>query len=46
LDININLPRPRFPEIRLESKFKDIYDSVWQILRKEALKSKFSKTIR
>lgn len=40
-DINIDLPRPRFPEVRLESKFRAIYDSIWQILRKEVLKSKF-----
>jgi NitT/TauT family transport system ATP-binding protein len=38
LDVNIDLPRPRFPEIRLENRFRNIYDSIWQTLRKEVLR--------
>ena len=37
-DINIDLPRPRYPEIRLETKFREIYDKIWQILRQEVIK--------
>jgi NitT/TauT family transport system ATP-binding protein len=37
LDINIDLPRPRYPEIRLEINFKKFYDTVWQVLRNEVL---------
>lgn len=40
LDINIDLPRPRFPEIRLDTKFRNIYDSIWHTLRNEVQKIK------
>lgn len=40
MDIMVNLPRPRFPEIRIQQEFRDIYNSLWQVLRNEVMKNK------
>jgi ABC-type nitrate/sulfonate/bicarbonate transport system ATPase subunit len=33
LDIEVNLPRPRSPEMRFERRYRDIVDRLWQTLR-------------
>ncbi|MCF8255865.1 MAG: ABC transporter ATP-binding protein [Bacteroidia bacterium] len=35
LDLQTNLKRPREPEIRISSKFREIHDMIWQTLRNE-----------
>ena len=38
LDVDIDLPRPRYPSIRVEEKFRKIYEYLWQSLRNELIK--------
>ena len=33
LDLNIDLERPRYPEMRLEERYHFFYDQIWQALR-------------
>jgi ABC-type nitrate/sulfonate/bicarbonate transport system ATPase subunit len=33
LDIEVNLPRPRSPEMRFDSRYREIADRLWQTLR-------------
>ncbi|OFY27935.1 MAG: hypothetical protein A2275_18830 [Bacteroidetes bacterium RIFOXYA12_FULL_35_11] len=40
IDTNVNLPRPRFPEIRLQKDFIEIYNYLWQSLRNEVMSNK------